>query len=92
MAVNIQQLKTLKKGDYVEVSDDPYYDVNPDHILYYKVLGAKPTGLVLSDPFSKGSRAKGKWFSNFSPHPDYDCWNIIKQGSKKSKGIEGKVK
>jgi hypothetical protein len=93
MAVNIQQLKTLKKGDYIEVSDDPYYKIHPDHILYYKVLAAKPEGLVLSDSFSRGSKARGEWFSEFKPvHRDYDCWIIIRQNAKKAKGLEGKVK
>nr|QBM01326.1 hypothetical protein [uncultured archaeon] len=92
MATNIQQLKTLKKGDYIEVSDDPYYDIHPDHILYFKVLNVKQQGLVLSDSFSKGSKAKGEWFSEFKEHRDYDCWIIIPQDSKKAKGIEEKVK
>lgn len=93
MSVNVKELKALRKGDYIEVSDDLYYDLRSDHILYYKVLGVKPTGLVLSDAFSKGSKAKREWFSEFEPeHRDYDCWIIIPKDSKKAKGIEGKLK
>ena len=83
IAEAIGQLKTLHKGDYIEASN-----------LYYKVLGVTENDIVLTDPFPKGARAKGKWnyaFIDEALRYDIVHWNLIRQDSKDARGIEKKI-
>ena len=79
----VGQLKSLKPCDYIEASN-----------LYYKVLGVQDDGLVLSNTFLYGHKAKGKWFCSFysnSARIDWNNWSIIRKNLKGAKGIEKKV-
>ena len=49
MGMTLEELKNLKKGDYLQVPGG-----------YYKVLTAGKTELTLSDIFQKGEKARGK--------------------------------
>jgi hypothetical protein len=83
IAEAIGQLKTLHKGDYIEASN-----------LYYKVLGVKEDRIVLTDPFPKGSKPKGKFdyaFTDETLRYDIIHWNLIRQDSKDARGIEKKI-
>jgi len=79
----LKELKTLKRGDYIEASG-----------LYYKVLEVKNSGLVLSDTFLRGGRARGRYFSSFyseAARIDWNYWNIIRKNAKGAKGIEKRM-
>ena len=70
MAVTVEDLKKTKHGDYIEASG-----------LYYKILGVKAKGIELTDPFPYGSKAEGKWSSEFNDpfaKIDFEYWTIIK--------------
>jgi hypothetical protein len=86
MAVTIEQLETLRPGDYIEASE-----------LYFRVIriNTKAETLTMTRPFSKGERAVGITTFNYNDKVakiDNKYWNIIRQNSPKAKGIERKVK
>ena len=86
MAVTIQKIEKLKKGDYIEASE-----------IYYKVIKVDTVRkkLVLTKPFSKGYKAEGNWSSSYVDDiakQDQLYWKIIRKNSKESEGIEGKLK
>lgn len=76
----IEELKTLKGGDFIEASG-----------LYYKVIGLTKRGIYLSHPFSKGSTPRGGlWFSRFyskAAQYDHPYWNIIRNDSMEAKAL-----
>ena len=86
MVVTIDEIERLKKGDYIEASG-----------FYYKVIkiNTKSKTLILTEPFSYGEKAIGKWASNYNNNIskiDHQNWDIIKKNAPGAKGLEKKVK
>jgi hypothetical protein len=76
----VEELKTLRGGDFIEASG-----------LYYKVIGLTKRGLYLSHPFAKGSTPReGLWFSRFYSKAalcDHPHWNIVRADSFEAKAL-----
>jgi len=86
MVVTIGQIELLKQGDYIEASG-----------LFYKVIkiNTKSKTLTLTEPFSYGEKAIGRWTSNYNNNIsaiDHQNWDIIKKSTPGARGLEKKVK
>ena len=83
----VQDVETLRRGDYIEASE-----------LYWKVLGIDTTKkqLTLTKTFARGEIPKGSLvvdnYTDDIAARDLPYWTIIRANSKEARGIEGKVK